>query len=138
MYVSVNTLCFGIAFLLPSEHTSHRISIPFLLSQHAVKILVIVMACQRLLGFMYGILKSLLVHLALGQPKIQACNTFKLFVHLTTIFAFYNVKNIMLTHPFPHWAYFLSFSAFSPAFFFCSSLSESKSLLLPVLSRKTV
>lgn len=44
----------------------------------------------------------------------------------------------MQTHPFPHWAYFSSFAAFSPAFLFCSSLSESKSLLLPLLSRNTV
>lgn len=42
------------------------------------------------------------------------------------------------TYPIPHWAYFSSLIAFSSAFLLCSSLSDSKSLLLPLLSLNTV
>lgn len=41
-------------------------------------------------------------------------------------------------HPFPHCAYFSSFSAFSPAFLLCSFLSDSRSRVLPDLSRNIV
>lgn len=66
--MSFKTFCLWIAFLLPPEHRRHWISLPFLLSQHTVQILIIAATCQRLLGLMHRILKFLLLHLALGQP----------------------------------------------------------------------
>lgn len=64
----LKTLCFLVFLLFASKHRCHRIPLPFLLSQHAVKVLVVVATGQWLLGFVQRVLQILLTHLALGQP----------------------------------------------------------------------
>lgn len=71
MSASFHTLCLCVASFFPPEHRSHGISLPFLFPQHTVEIFVITVACQRLLGLVQCIFKSLLMHLALGQPRMK-------------------------------------------------------------------
>lgn len=136
-----------IAFLFASDQRSHRIAVPLLLSQHAVKIDPHHCGAVPEASGLHEPHPQVSADASRPVPLYKQTLTLKSWKQISrqTISNLYvipntlpDVLNCLHAYPLPHWAYFSAFAAFSPSFLFFSSLSVSKSLFLPVLSRNTV
>ena len=70
------TFDFSGALLLASQHGSHGVPIPLLLTEHAVEVFIVTLPCHWLVDLVHGVCDFLLVHLALSQAVGERVHTF--------------------------------------------------------------